>query len=127
MKSIFSLSWLRSIKPNKQRKFRTNAPLHIKGEFLNAHLSKELRAKENVRSLRVRKGDKVKVLRGQFKSQSGVVEKVSVSKSKLYITGVALTKRDGSKSLYPIDPSNVMILELFKEDKKRLKNLKKSD
>ena len=42
---------------------------------MSAKLSKELRAKQNIRSVRVRTGDKVKILRGQFKGKTGVVEK----------------------------------------------------
>ncbi|MBS1194889.1 MAG: ribosomal protein L24p/L26e, archaeal/eukaryotic, partial [Methanomicrobia archaeon] len=47
----------RSIQPRKQRKARYTAPLHIKGKFLSATLSKELREQYKRRSLRVVKGD----------------------------------------------------------------------
>lgn len=120
MKSIFSLSWLSSKQPRKQRKFRMNAPLHIRGKFLNSTLSKELRQEQNTRNLRVKKGDKVKILRGQFKGTTGLVEKVSISKSKVYVAGVELTKKDGAKIKYPLDPSNIMIISLNLSGKKRL-------
>ena len=120
MKSIFSMNWLRSIQPRKQRKFRHNAPQHIKGEFLRAPLSSTLRTKYNTSSLRVRKGDKVKLLRGQFKGTTGVVEKVSVSKTRIFVNGCDLIKKDGSKSAYPIHPSKVQIITVV-EDKKRFK------
>ena len=129
MKSGFSLSWLSSSQPRKQRKFRFNAPLHIRGKFVNSTLSKELREKYETRNVRVRKGDKVKILRGQFKGKTGTVEKVSLAKTKVFISGVELAKKDGAKVKYPIHPSNLMITTLNTEDKKRLKNLKqkKSD
>lgn len=117
----FSKTWNSSKKPNKQRKFRFNAPLHIRGEFLNVHLSEELRKKYNLRAVRIRVGDKVKILRGQFKRQEGKVEEVDVKKSVIYISKIEHVKRDGTKARYPIQPSNVMIVELNTDDKKRFK------
>lgn len=124
MKSIFSLNWIASSQPRKQRKFRMNAPLHIRGKFLNSNLSKELREKYGKRSLRVRKGDKVKISRGQFKGKVGTVEKVSIIDSKIHVSDVNLIKKDGSKVSYPLDPSNVIITTLNLEDKKRVEKLK---
>ena len=119
MKSEFSKAWNQSKKPSKQRKYVANAPLHIKSNFLNSHLSKELREKYNKRSLRVKKDDKVKIMRGTHKNKTGKVEKVSVKHSKVYITGIESIKRDGAKTQYPIKPSNLMIIELNLNDKKR--------
>lgn len=114
------MHWISSKKPNKQRKYRFNAPLHIKGKFLNVHLSKELRAKHKVRALRVRVGDKVKIMRGKFKKQEAKVEEVDVKKTIIYLSKIEHTKRDGSKARHPINPSNVMIVELNTDDKYRL-------
>src|SRR3989338_3688807 len=119
MKKIFSSSWKRSRQPRKQRKYRANAPLHIKGKFLAAHLSKELRKTYNRRSIRLRSGDKVKVMVGQFKKKEGKVERINTKNQEAYIAGIEIVKRDGSKTLYPIHPSNLMITELNIEDKKR--------
>ena len=127
MKSAFSLNWLRSSKPRKQIKFRLNAPQHIRGKFLNGNLSKELRQKYGRRTLRVRKGDKVKVMRGQFKGKTGTVEKVSINDSKIFVSDVNLIKKDGSKKNYPLEPSNLMITTLSLEDKKRVNKLNKRD
>ncbi|GIU69296.1 MAG: hypothetical protein KatS3mg002_0532 [Candidatus Woesearchaeota archaeon] len=121
MRKKFSKSWNSSKKPNKQRKFRYNAPLHIKGEFLNVHLSKDLRNKYKMRAVRVRVGDKVRILRGQFKKQEGKVEEVDVKRSVIYVSKIEHVKRDGTKARYPIQPSNVMIIELNTDDKKRFK------
>ncbi|MFP4523026.1 MAG: 50S ribosomal protein L24 [Candidatus Nanoarchaeia archaeon] len=123
MKSTFSMNWLKSIQPRKQRKFAFNAPDHIRGQFMNALLSSTLRAKHEMRSARVRKGDKVKVLRGQFKGTTGVVETIDVSRSRLFVKGCNLVKTDGSKVPYPIHPSKVEITTLV-EDKKRFKQKK---
>ena len=45
MKKKFSESWKSSKQVRKQRKYRYNAPLHIKQKFVNVHLAKELRKK----------------------------------------------------------------------------------
>lgn len=116
---MFSKSWKSSKQPRKQRKYRANAPLHIKGKFLAAHLSKELRKAYNRRGIRLRTGDKVKIMIGQFKKKEGKVERVDVKKERAYIAGIDILKRDGSKTQYPIHPSNLMITELNLEDKRR--------
>ncbi len=121
----FLTNWKSSTKPKKQRKYRFNAPLHIKGKFLHVHLSDQLSKKHGKRTMRVRKGDRVKVMKGQFKEKSGKVEKVMTKKSKVYIVGIEIHKKDGTKTKYPISPSNIMITELELNDKKRQEILKR--
>lgn len=124
MKSTFSNNWNKSTQPRKQRKFRANAPLHTRGKFLNSTLSKELRKKYGIRSLRVRKSDKVKVMRGNFKDHEAKVDRVSTKDEKVYLEKVEITKRDGSKTTRPFNASNLMIIELNLDDKKRIKKVK---
>lgn len=121
MKQEFSKNWIKSKQPRKQRKYRLNAPLHIKQNFLHAPLSKELRQKSGMRSFTVKTGDKVKVVRGQHKGTLAKVERVSLKTSSVYISGIEALKKDGSKSMYPINVTNVIIQELSFEDKKRKK------
>jgi large subunit ribosomal protein L24 len=104
----------------------TNAPLHLKQKLVGSHLSKDLITKHKKRSLPVRKGDKVVVTRGQHKDKSGKIERVSVKRGSAFVSGIETIKKDGSKALIPIHPSNLMITELNLEDKRRLKNDKKS-
>ncbi|PLW80270.1 50S ribosomal protein L24 [Candidatus Woesearchaeota archaeon] len=125
MKQEFSKSWNNSKKPSKQRKFRANAPLHTKSKFLSTHLIKELREKHGKRSVRVKKGDKVKVLRGTHRGKTGKVEKVSVKLTKVYVTGIDTIKKDGAKALYPLNPTNLMITELDLSDNKRKEKMTK--
>jgi large subunit ribosomal protein L24 len=115
----FSIIFRRSKQPRKQRAYRYNAPLHIKQKFVRAHLSKELREKHNKRNVGLRKGDKVKIMRGQFKGKIGSVERIDLKKSKAIINGIELVKKDGSKTVYPIHVSNLMITELNLDDKIR--------
>jgi large subunit ribosomal protein L24 len=125
MKAKHSTAWVASSQPRKQRKYRYNAPLHIKGKFLTAHLVKDLRSKYGLRSLRVRVGDKVRILRGQFKGREGKIERVSVKDSKVFVTKVDIVKKDGATRVpYPIDPSNIVIVEFDTTDKQRAATLK---
>lgn len=115
----WSTTFSGSVKPSKQRMYVRNAPLHIRSTLLGSHLSKDLRQKLKKRSLRVRKGDKVKVLRGQHKGKTGTVERVDTKRMKIFITGVEFSKKDGSKAMYPVHPSKLLIQELH-ADKRRL-------
>jgi large subunit ribosomal protein L24 len=125
MKIKFSTAWKASTQPRKQRKYRYNAPLHIKGKFLASHLVKELRAKHGLRSLRVRTGDKVRVLRGQFAGREGKVDRVDVARSHVYVSKVEQIKKDGATKVpYPLDASNLMIVEFDTSDKRRMDALK---
>jgi large subunit ribosomal protein L24 len=125
MKTKFSRSWTKSKQPRKQRKYRHYAPLHIKQKFVSVHLSKELRKKYNKRSMNLRKGDGVKVIRGQFKNKTGKIEEVNLKKTSVYVSGIEIVKRDGTKARYPIHPSNLMITELNMDDKMRSKIFKR--
>jgi len=125
MKKTFSTKWKGSKQPRKQRKYQYNAPQHIRGDFLNAHLSKDLAKKQGIRRLRIRVGDKVKILRGNFKGKENKVEMINIKTSKVMISGIEISKKDGSKSRPMIHASNLMITELNLDDKKRLENFKK--
>ena len=120
----FSKSWESSKKPGKQRKFAKNAPLHLRKKFLHAHLADDLSKRFKKRAVMARKGDKVKIMVGQFKGKSGKIEEIDTKKSKAYIAGIEMQKKDGTKIKYPITVSNLMITELV-EDKKRLEGLKR--
>jgi large subunit ribosomal protein L24 len=119
MKKSFVASWKRSVQPRKQRKYRANAPLHVKRKFLAAHLSKELRQKYKTRNIPLRKGDRVKIVRGTYKNHLGKIDHINTKRERIFIEGTDRIKKDGTKSLYPIHPSNVIIHELILDDKRR--------
>jgi len=125
MKKKFSTKWKASKQPRKQRKYRANAPIHIKRKFLAATLSKELREKYGKRNIEVRKGDEVKVMRGKFKGRQGKVTDVNVKDAKIGIEGVQRTKKDGTKVNVWFHASKVKIINLDTNDIKRLKNAPK--
>ncbi len=125
MKSRFSKAWKSSSQPRKQRKYIANAPLHLRIRKMASHLSPSLKKEYGKRSVVVRSGDKVKVLRGNFKGREGEVQSVSYKDYKINVSGVSYSKNEGATSYYPIDPSNVMITDLNLSDAKRKKSLKK--
>lgn len=124
-KKKFSTKLKESKQPRKQRRYNYSAPLHIKQKFVNVHISKELRKKYNKRSVGLKKGDSVKILRGKFKGHTGTVEKINLKKSKAIINGAEFTKKDGSKLPFLIAVSNLIITELNIEDKKRRKSIER--
>lgn len=121
----FSSTWKYSKKPRKQRKYRISAPLHIRQKFVHSHLSKDSRKKYGKRSIGLRKGDKVKIMKGQFKKYEGKVEKIDLKKTRIFVTGAEITKRDGTKRLIALHPSNLMVTELNLDDKLRQKALER--
>lgn len=118
-------SWKSSKKPKKQRKYRTNAPLHIRQKMMGCHLSPELRKKYGIRAVSIRKGDKVMIMSGSFRKKTGKVDDVNLKWMKVTITGIEVAKKDGSKVKPYFHPSNLMITELELGDKRREDNLKK--
>jgi large subunit ribosomal protein L24 len=125
MKLKFSKNWISSKQTRKQRKYLANAPINIRKRFIVSTFSKELKDKYKRRNFRLRKGDKVKILRGQFKGKTGKVDRINIKQRKIYIPGIENIRKDGTKSMYPIEPSNLMIIELFLEDKKRKEALER--
>lgn len=121
----FSTEWKSSKKPRKQRKYRLSAPLHIKQKLVHSHLSKELRKKYGRRSIGIRKGDRVRVMRGRFRKHEGKVESVNLGKPSVLVSGAEITKKDGNKKLIGLNPSNLMIMEMNLDDKLRQKILER--
>lgn len=126
MKSHFSTSWKASKQPRKQRKFRANAPLHKKHKFLSAQLSKELRKKHGKRNIPVRKGDEVLVMRGSFRKKKAKVASVDIKKTRVVLESVQRARKDGTKVNVYFHPSNLQILTLNLDDKKRIEVLNRN-
>ena len=95
--------------------------LHIKSKGIVSTLTSILRQKHNQRNIRVIKGDKIKAMRGKFKGKSGMVNRIDIKRRKVYVEGYETIKKDGTKVLIPVDPSNLQITELLLDDKFRLK------
>ncbi|MBT4258100.1 50S ribosomal protein L24 [archaeon] len=121
MKKEFSKQWVASKQPRKQRKYLANAPLHLKRKVLSTNLSKALRTKYGTRNVVLRKGDLVKILRGKYAGKQGKVVEIKIKMSKVYVEGIQVKKQDGTKVNVKLQSSNLQIIELNLEDKKRNK------
>ncbi|MBS3166970.1 50S ribosomal protein L24 [Candidatus Woesearchaeota archaeon] len=113
--------WKASKRPVKQRRYSKNAPKHVVKKFMSVHLSKDLRKKYSTRNILVRKGDKIKVMRGEFAKKEGRVSRVNYKRRKVYAENIDLIKRAGAKAQVGLQPSNLMIIELNLDDKRRMK------
>lgn len=111
----------KSSKPRKQRKFLYNAPLHARRKMVSAHLSKELRQQLKKRSVGVRTGDEVEVMRGEHVGMKGKIAKVDYKKYKVYVEGVTIKKTDGTERQVALSPSNLKVLNMNLEDARRAK------
>ncbi len=86
-------------------------------------LSKELREKYKKRSVRPRKGDSVRIVRGEFKDIEGKVTKVIAKEGLLNVEGVTREKQKGGTSPVPIHSSNVLVTAVVLDDKSRKNKL----
>ncbi|MEM3361857.1 MAG: 50S ribosomal protein L24 [Candidatus Anstonellaceae archaeon] len=100
-----------SKQPRKQRKAFFNAPLHIRKKFLKVRLAKELAQKVGKRSLTIKKGDKVKIIKGKFKGKTGSVIEVDYKKLRLFVEGITIKNSRGVEKLFPLRPAAVRLIE----------------
>ena len=99
---------------------------HKREKLLGANLSENLRKEHNKRSMRVIKGDTVRILRGEYVGIEGKVEKVNTEKSTLSIEGVQREKIRGGKVKVQIHASNVQIISVNTDDEYRMKGTQKA-
>jgi len=118
----------KSKQPRKQRKSRYNAPLHERRHFVSAHISKELRAKLGTkkRAVPLRKGDRVKIMKGEKRGHTGKIIEIDLNAGKVYVEGVVATKAKGTEIPAPIDASNLLLLEGDFDKKGRQEVLERS-
>ena len=110
---------------SKQRKALYNAPHHVRNKTVGSHLSEELIAKLGRKTVRVVKGDTVKVVRGDEKilGVEGKVTSVDTEKGRLIIEGVTIAKADGTQIERPVHASNVIVTKLDLKDNYRKQKL----
>jgi len=90
--------------------------------MMSSGLSKELAKKHGVRSVPIKRGDEVKVVRGEFKSRSGKVTQVYRKKFVLFVDGLTRFKGNADGGIprpVPIHSSNVQITELLMDSSRK--------
>merc|ERR1719216_662790 len=112
----------------KSRKAYFTAPSSQRRRMMSAQLSKELSTKYQTRSIPVRNGDTVKVVRGPNKNREGKVTEVYRRKWCIHIEKLVKEKMNGQQAKIPIHPSNVQVTNLrLDKNRKDLLARKKRD
>ena len=119
-----------SKQPRKQRLARFTAPYHRRHREMSAPIDKGLRERQlsrgfvYPRSMPVKKGDRVMIVRGEGKSKSATaVSLVDRKARKVYVEGFTYFKSDGTELQRPIDASNLVIINPDWSDIRRRKIL----
>ncbi|QIW23281.1 50S ribosomal protein L24 [Sulfolobus sp. S-194] len=110
-----------SHKPSKQRLLLYNLPKHQRHKLLTAKLSKELQQQYGIKRLAIRKGDTVKVMRGDkdVLNFEGKVVEVKRKTGRIAIEGLTRKKADGTPVYRWVHASKVIITKLDLSDAKR--------
>ena len=114
------------MKPDTERTIRYQSDLHKRKDFLNVHLSKELRQKMKTRSALVKKGDRVKVLIGDNKGKEATVLSVKYYASKVYLEGLLRRKAQGREVPIAFEPSNLMLVSISSAKKPAIEEKKET-
>jgi large subunit ribosomal protein L24 len=87
--------------------------------LLRCKLDEFLREDYGFRSMVVKKGDLVRIMRGQFRDTEGKVVKVDYRHVRVYVESGTTTKADGKEVQIPLHPSNLKITELELDDERK--------
>ncbi len=105
--------------PRKQRRQVQQSPMHEHRNLLNCRLDEFLQEEYGLRSLLVKKGDLVKIMRGQFRDTEGKVVRVDHKNMRVHLDSATVTKSDGKEVNTPIHPSNLMLVKLELDDERK--------
>jgi large subunit ribosomal protein L24 len=105
--------------PRKQRRMTREAPVHANKRLLKCHLDEFLQEEYGLRSLVVKKGDLVRIMRGQFRDTEGKVIRVDYANARVYLDSASITKSDGKEANVPMHTSNLMLVKLELDDERK--------
>jgi large subunit ribosomal protein L24 len=110
----------KSSKAAKVHSYLAARPKHVLGKSnAVAALSSSLRDKYTRNAVRLRVGDSVKLLRGEYSGIEGKVQKVFSSKGMITVEGISREKIAGGTTPVRIQASNVVATSLNLDDKWR--------
>ena len=107
--------------PGKQRKRIYGAKKHMKKKLVSSRLIKSMSKETGKRSLGLRKGDEVRVMRGDHRRITGKISRIDNKYLRVYIDGLKRKKVSGEEVMIPVHASNVMIIKAEMADKRRMK------
>ncbi len=105
--------------PRKQRKRAQETAMHERKNLLKCRLDEFLQEEYGLRSLVVKKGDLVRIMRGQFRDTEGKVTGVSYKRRVVFLDSATITKADGKEATVPVHPSNLMLVKLELNDERK--------
>jgi len=97
---------------------------HVRDAMICSSLADNLREQYARKSVRVKKGDNVRVMRGEYSGIEGKIEKVNTHRGTLAIEGVQREKVRGGNVKVQIHASNVQVIGLNLDDKLRENRLR---
>ena len=130
--------------PGKNSLSQSKAPIHVKRKRMRSRLMTNDPNLQNIRTVTVRVGDEVEVLRGDFgnpnstksdskgkrlgqsRGRAGLkskVNRVDTSSGRIFVDGLTITTADGKEEAIPIHPSNLVVTALYEGDPVRIKQL----
>jgi large subunit ribosomal protein L24 len=106
---------------------RGGAAPQAKGQdtLMRSNLSRRLRERYGVRSVTVRKGDTVKILRGDFAGIEGKIIETDRKNRRVTVEGVTREKVSGEQVRVPVHVSKVTVTSLDMSDRWRSEKLEK--
>jgi large subunit ribosomal protein L24 len=93
--------------------------MHERKNLLKCRLDEFLQEEHGLRSLVIKKGDLVRIMRGQFRDTESKVTSVSYKKGVVYLDNTTITKADGKETAVPIHPSNLMLVKLEMDEERQ--------
>ena len=115
----------KSKKPSKQRLYEHETPKNEAHKLMSAPLSKKLRTEHGYRTLPVREGDSIIIVRGEYKGKKGKISKTDPVKHRIFVDGIGGKKTDAQEIAIPLHPSNVIIEKINSKDRYRRDNIVK--
>nr|UXY86748.1 60S ribosomal protein L26 [Cryptomonas paramecium] len=91
-----------------------------KNKAINCNVSKKIRKKYNTKSISIKVGDRVRITKGSFKGHYGKIIEVCTKRNVAYIENVTHIKKKNSLIYIPVSFSNITIIDLFIEKKRKL-------
>lgn len=106
----------KSKQPKKQRKALFNYKNHQRSKLLSTRIADFLREEYGIRTLPLRVGDGVKIVKGEFKNFEGEVMEITKNQ-RAKIKEATFDKADGTQFHPAIHISNLVITKFAKEKK----------
>ena len=96
----------------------------MKRNALAGHLSRDLRKKLGLRSMPLRKGDTVKIMRGKNRGREGKITGVNYKRGIVFIEKIIRKKSDGTEIQFGIPASKVLVIDMEIDEKRLRKKAK---